>query len=257
MLRPLLAFCLARRAMVVVAFVAFLAVGLVTFQQLNIEAYPDPAPPIVDIIAQNPGQSAEEMERYVTIPIEVALASTPGIKFVRSTSLYGLTQVRVQFNYGTDYYFDLQQVLNRLATASVPSGVQPVISPAGGISEILRYELIGPPGMSLTQLKTIQDWVLERRFKTIPGVADVSASGGLTKEYHVDIDLTKLVLHNLSLAQVVQAITNSNVNVGGRTLEIGEATANVRGLGLIRSIDDIQHIVLSQNDWVPVLLGDA
>ena len=256
MLRPLLAFCLARRAMVAVAFVAFLGVGLVTFQQLNIEAYPDPAPPIVDIIAQNPGQSAEEMERYVTIPIEVALASTPGIKFIRSTSLYGLTQVRVQFNYGTDYYFDLQQVLNRLANATVPSGVQPVISPAGGISEILRYELIGPPGMSLTELKTIQDWVLQRRFKTIPGVADVSASGGLTKEYHVDIDLRQLVLHNLSLAQVVQAISNSNVNVGGRTLEIGEASANVRGLGLIRSIEDIRNIVVTQNDWIPVLLGD-
>src|SRR4030088_1703814 len=113
MLKPLLAFCLARRAMVIAAFIAFLGAGLVAFQQLNIEAYPDPAPPIVDIIAQNPGQSAEEMERYVTIPIEVGMASTPGLKFVRSTSLYGLSQIRLQFNYGTDYYFDLQQTINR------------------------------------------------------------------------------------------------------------------------------------------------
>ena len=175
MLQAIVAFCLARRAMVLFILVAFLGAGFVAFQKLNIEAYPDPAPPIVEIIAQNAGQSAEEMERYVTIPIEVAIASTPGLKFVRSTSLYGLALVRLQFNYGTDYYFDLQQALNRLANAQLPTGVQPTISPAGGISEILRYELIGPPGMSLTELKTIQDWVLQRRFKTIPGVSDVSA----------------------------------------------------------------------------------
>src|SRR5258708_23304543 len=132
MLRPLIAFCLARRAMVVAGFVAFLGVGLVAFQQLNIEAYPDPAPPIVDIIAQNPGQSAEEMERYVTIPIEVAMASTPGLKFVRSTSLYGLTQIPLQLNYRTDYYFDLHQTINRLGNATVPGGAHPGASPRGG-----------------------------------------------------------------------------------------------------------------------------
>jgi cobalt-zinc-cadmium resistance protein CzcA len=257
MLQAILAFCLARRAMVLFILAAFLGAGVVAFQKLNIEAYPDPAPPIVEIIAQNPGQSAEEMERYVTIPIEVAIASTPGLKFVRSTSLYGLTLVRLQFNYGTDYYFDLQQALNRLANAQLPTGVQPSISPAGGISEILRYELIGPPGSSLTELKTIQDWVLQRRFKTIPGVSDVSASGGTTKEYHVDVDLTKLAAYGVTLPQVTAAIANSNINVGGRTLDIGEQSANVRGIGIFRSLDDIRDVVLTQSNGIPVLLGDV
>ena len=134
MLKALVSFCLARRAMVLAALAAFLGAGFVAFQKLNIEAYPDPAPPIIEIIAQNPGQSAEEMERYVAIPIEIAIANTPGLKFVRSQSLYGLSLIRLQFNYGTDYYFDRQQTLNRLADASLPTGVQPSISPAGGIS---------------------------------------------------------------------------------------------------------------------------
>jgi cobalt-zinc-cadmium resistance protein CzcA len=257
MLQAIVAFCLARRAMVLFILAAFLGAGFVAFQKLNIEAYPDPAPPIVEIIAQNAGQSAEEMERYVTIPIEVAIASTPGLKFVRSTSLYGLALVRLQFNYGTDYYFDLQQALNRLASAQLPTGVQPTISPAGGISEILRYELIGPPGMSLTELKTIQDWVLQRRFKTIPGVSDVSASGGTTKEYHVDIDLTKLAAYGVTLPQVTAAVANSNINVGGRTLDIGEQSANVRGIGIFHSLDDIRNVVLAQSNGIPVLLGDV
>src|ERR1700694_205493 len=129
MLRHLIAFCLARRPLVLVAFAAFLGIGYAAFTTLNIEAYPDPAPPIIEIIAQWPGQSPEEVERYVTIPIEIALSSTPGLKFIRSNTVYALGFLRLQFEYGRDYYFVRQQAINRLNNVNLPPGVQPVISP--------------------------------------------------------------------------------------------------------------------------------
>ena len=136
MLRNLIAACLARRPLVLISFAAFLALGYFAFTGLNIEAYPDPAPPIIEIIAQNPGQSPEEMERYVTIPIEIAVASTPGLKYLRSNTVYALSFIRLQFEYGRDYHFVRQQALNRLKDVTLPAGVQPSISPAGGISEM-------------------------------------------------------------------------------------------------------------------------
>src|SRR6202162_5182757 len=132
-----------------VALAAFLGLGYAAFTPLNIAAYPDPTPPIIEIIAQNPGQSPEEMERYVTIPIEIAVASTPGLKYLRSNTVYALSFVRLQFEYGRDYYFVRQQTLNRLKDVALPPSVTPVISPAGGISEIVRYQLTAPPGMDL------------------------------------------------------------------------------------------------------------
>src|SRR3954470_17202696 len=199
MLRSLIAFCLSRRLLVMVAFVAFLGIGSVAFLALNIEAYPDPAPPIIEIIAQQAGQSPEEVERYVTIPLEIAVASTPGLKFIRSNTVYGLGFIRLQFEYGRDYYFVRQQTINRLTDAALPPGVQPVISPAGGISEIYRYELKGPPGTSLMELKTLQDWVAERKLRTVPGVADVVVLGGFTKQYDAEIDLDRMMSYGLAL----------------------------------------------------------
>src|SRR3979409_966866 len=152
MSRSLIAFCLSRRPLWLVPFAAFLALGYAAFTTLNIEAYPDPAPPIIEIIAQNAGQSPEEMERYVTIPIEIAVSSTPGLKFIRSTTVYAVGFARLQFQYGQDYHFVRQQTLNRLKDAVLPQGVEPVISPAGGISEIFRYELVGPTGMEVMRL---------------------------------------------------------------------------------------------------------
>src|SRR6266700_3425962 len=178
MLRSLIAFCLSRRPLVLISFAAFLALGYVAFTTLNIEAYPDPAPPIIEIIAQWPGQSPEEVERYVTIPLEIAVSSTPGLKYIRSNTVFALGFLRLQFEYGRDYYFVRQQVINRLKDVSLPNGVQPVISPAGGISEIFRYQLVGPPGMDLIQLKTLQDWVVARKLRVVPGVADIAVLGG-------------------------------------------------------------------------------
>src|SRR3954462_8659739 len=257
MLRRLIALCLARRPLVLVAFAAFLGIGYAAFTTLNIEAYPDPAPPIIELIAQWPGQSPEEVERYVTIPIEIAVSSTPGLKYLRSNTVYALGFIRLQFEYGRDYHFVRQQTLNRLKDATLPSGVSPVISPAGGIGEIMRYQLKGPPGMSLTELKTIQDWVVERRLRTVPGIADVSVLGGKTKEFQAEIDLNKMMSHGLTLPQIITAISAGNSNVGGRTISMGEQSVNVRGLGVIGSLDDIRNIVLTQQGGVPVLLSDV
>ena len=153
MLKGILQFSLTRRPMILAVLLAFLAAGAWAFHQLNIEAYPDPSPPMMEIITQNPGQSAEEIERYITIPIEVGVAGMPGLRHVRSISLYGLSVVRVQFSYETDYQYALQQTLNRLAALpTLPNNAQPVISPESAVGEIYRYELVGPPGYSLTDL---------------------------------------------------------------------------------------------------------
>src|SRR5215470_3082394 len=257
MLRGLIVFCLSRRPLVLTAFAAFIGIGVFAFSAMNIEAYPDPAPPIIEIIAQWPGQSPEEVERYVTIPLEIAVSSTPGLKYIRSNTVFALGFLRLQFEYGRDYYFVRQQVINRLGDAKLPNGVQPVISPAGGISEIFRYQLVGPPGMDLIQLKTLQDWVVERRLRIVPGVADVSVLGGKTKEFQAEIDLNKLMAYGLTLPQIMNAISAGNSNVGGRTIALGEQSVNVRGLGVIGSLSDIENIVLTQQGGVPVLLSDV
>ena len=257
MLRSLIAFCLSRRLLVLVAFAAFLGLGYAAFLTLNIEAYPDPAPPIIEIIAQQQGQSPEEVERYITIPIEVAVASTPGLKFIRSNTVYGLGFIRLQFEYGRDYHFVRQQTLNRLKDAVLPAGVLPVISPAGGISEIFRYELTGPPGMDVMRLKALQDWVVERKLRIVPGVADVAVLGGKTKEFQAEIDLDRMMAYGLTLPQIMTAISAGNSNVGGRTIAIGEQSVNVRSIGVITSMDDIGNIVLTQQGGVPVLVSDV
>jgi heavy metal efflux system protein len=256
-MRTWIEFFLTRRNIVLFGLVGFFAAGIIAFIRLNIEAYPNPAPPILEIIAQSPGQSAEEMERYYTIPIEVGIATTPGLQYVRSVSLYGLTFVRAQFTYDTDYYFALQQTLNRLNALALPNNVQPQISPSSLTGEIYRYQVLGPPGMSSMDLRTLQDWVITRQFRTVPGVIDVVSWGGPTKEYHVDVDLTKLPSFHLTLNQVIQAISNSNINVGGRTLQLGQQSVNVRGIGLINSVDDINNIVITQVGGIPILVRDV
>src|SRR5947207_3476719 len=210
MLRGLIAFCLLRRPLVLVAYVAFLGLGFVAFSALNIEAYPDPAPPIIEIIAQRPGQSPEEMERYVTIPIEIAIASTPGLRFIRSNTVYALSFIRLQFEYGRDYHFVRQQTINRLREADLPPGVQPVISPAGTISEIFRYELRGPAGMDVMQLKTLQDWVVERRLRMVPGVADVLVLAGKPKEFPAEIGLNPMRAFGVSIPPGLHANSPQN-----------------------------------------------
>ncbi|RYJ02592.1 MAG: efflux RND transporter permease subunit, partial [Acetobacteraceae bacterium] len=256
-MRQIVAFSLQRRPLVILLFFTFIVVGLVAFTKLNIEAYPDPVPPQVVIITQNPGQSAEEIERYVSIPVEVAMAGLPNLTSVRSTSLFGLSDVRVQFNFSYTYDQALQQVLNRLGQLDgLPEGVQPQISPLSPIGEIMRYRLIGPPGYSLADLKTLQEWVLDRRFKRVPGVVDVTSFGGLTKSYNVVVDLPRMAAMGLALPEVIKAVRAGNATVGAGTIRIGPQAAVVQGIGLIRGLDDIRNVVVSAEGGVPVLLSD-
>jgi len=254
---PLISFALRQRVLVFVTFVALLAAGLIAFSKLNIEAYPDPVPPLVDVITQSTGQSAEEIERYLTIPLEVQLAGIPHLTAMRTISLFGLSDVKLQFTYDYTYLEAEQQVLNRLSQLpALPNGAQPQISPWSPIGEIMRYKLTGPAGYSVMDLKTLQDWVLERRFKAIPGVIDVVGFGGTVKDYEIAIDLAKLESYGLTLPQVVQALTNSNINIGAQTLNISQQSAVVRGIGLIRSIDQIRQTMLIQQAGIPVRIDD-
>ena len=257
-MNSLIVFALRQRVLVFLGFVMMLALGYTSFLQLNVEAYPDPVPPLVDVITQNPGQSAEEIERYITIPIEVQLAGIPNAQVVRTISLFGLSDVKVQFNYEYTYEEALQRVLNRLSQlAPLPNGAQPQISPTSPVGEIMRYKLVGPPGFSSTDMKTLQDWVLQRRFKAIPGVIDVTAFGGRAKEYEIAVDLPRLQGLGMTLVQLVNALNNSSINVGGQTLNVGEQSAVVRGIGLIRDMDDIRDTMLTQVNGVPVLVRDV
>jgi heavy metal efflux system protein len=247
---------------------AFIGAGTFAFFRLNIEAYPNPAPVILEITAQSPGLSAEEMERYYTIPIEVGLATTPGVDVIRSTSFYGLSFVRVVFQYGVDYYFALTQTaINLQQNVSLPGGVTAQIQGTSLVGEIYRYELVGPPHFGLSNLRTVQDWILQRRLLSVPGVVQVNTWGGTTKEYDVDVDLQKLEAYGVTLPQVITAIGNANTNVGGRTINVGQQSVNVRGVGLMDSggetdltqgykVKDIENVMLSAPNGQPIFVKD-
>ncbi len=243
--------------MVVLMGVVFLA-GLAGFSRLNIEAYPDPVPPLVDIVTQSTGQSAEEIERYITIPTEIQLAGIPHVTSVRSISLFGLSDVSVQFTYDVSYDEAEQRVINRLTQlGALPNGAQPTISPESPIGEIYRYRIVGPAGYSVTDLKSLQDWVLQRRFKAVPGVIDVAGWGGKTKTYDVSIDKDKLTAYGLTVPRVLTALSNSNLNVGGQTVNFGPQAAIVRGVGLIHSMDQLRDTMIANTNGAPVTLGDV
>src|SRR3979411_1253911 len=253
----LVAIAVSRRYLMVGLFAVVMIGGLIAFKQLNIEAYPDPTPPMVDIVTQSPGLSSEEIERYITIPIETQVAGIKNVRTIRTISLYGLSDVKLQFSFDYTYDEALQQVLNRLAQlAPLPGNVQPGISPLSPIGEIYRHRLQGPPHYSELDLKTLQDWVLQRRFRAVPGVIDVTGWGGKTKTYELQVDFSKLVANGLTLPQVLQAVGNANINVGGNTVNIGAQSAVVRGVGLIRSIDDLASTMVSQSGGNPVLVKD-
>jgi heavy metal efflux system protein len=268
MFKLLIAFCLSRRAVVVFGLLLFIGAGVAAFRQLNIEAYPNPTPVILEITAQAPGLSAEEMERYYTRPMEIGLYTTPGIDVIRSTSFYGLSFVRVLFKYGVDFHFAYSQAAIALQqNVNLPGGVVPTIQQNSTTGEIYRYQIVGPRHFGLSNLRTVQDWIVRRRLLTIPGVVQINSWGGPTKQFEVEVRPRALEAYSLSVAQVLSALGNANLNVGGREIRVGQQSINIRGIGLIddggnddltqgRRLDDIENVVLTEVRGVPVQIKD-
>lgn len=226
--------------LVILGAIALAVGGSFAFSQVNIEAYPDPAPAIVEIIAKYPGASAEEVERQVTIPLEVELQNMPGLKYVRSKSLFGLSHVRCQFYYGIDYKSCRQEVINRLQFVDgLPPEVTPELSPTSPTGEIMRFTLTGPkdaqgnPLYTLNDIKTVQDWVLVRKLRSVPRIIDTVSSGGTVKRYEVRPDPERMLRYGIDLKQLEQTIRDSNANIGGDYLVQGDNLLNVRSIGLI------------------------
>jgi cobalt-zinc-cadmium resistance protein CzcA len=251
MVRKLIEWSLHNPLIVLLFVAALIGVGLYSFLNVNVEAYPDPAPAIIEVIAQWPGASAEDVERKVTIPLEVQLAGMPGLKYTRSKSLAGLSHLRNQFDYGVDFFAARQEVFNRLnSVQGLPAGVSPQISPETPTGELVRYVLSNPRDVlgreqyNLNDLKALEDVTLEREFKRIPGVIDVTSFGGTVKRYEIQPDPERLQRYGITLAQLSNALGNSNANIGGDNLSQGATAMNVRGLGLFGQGQDPAQQVL-------------
>ncbi|RVU04697.1 efflux RND transporter permease subunit [Novosphingobium umbonatum] len=251
-------FALRSRVLIMGLLAGMLAAGGIAFYNLNIEAYPDPVPPMVEIISQSRGMSAEEVERSITIPVEVQLAGMPHMTAIRAISLFGLSDVKVQFSYDLSFEQAQQQVINRLSQLpALPGGAVPTLSPTSPTGEIYRYRIKAPKGYSVMDLKTLQDWVLQRRFRALPGVVDVTAVGGKLRAYEVVVDSAKLAAHQTSVGAVLTALSKSNGNTGGQTINFGPQSAIVRSVGLIQSPSQIESVLVATNNGVPVMLRDV
>jgi len=256
MIQWLMAIALRERVVVISAAVLLLLAGLYSFTQLDIEAYPDPVQPMTEVLTLPTGLSAEEVERLVTVPTEYGMSGMLHLTSMESISLYGLSDIRIYFEWGSDYEFDRTQTINQLTFVTLPQGIQPGLSPENPIGEIYRYTVQGPDH-DLIKEKEVEDWICEKQLKTVPGVLDVSGFGGLTKEYHVDLDPAKLTHYAIPLSQVISAIQNSNTNSGGSYLNVGQQAFDVRGIGLIHSLGDIRNVVLATNKSTPIRIANV
>src|SRR2546425_3570141 len=236
---------------------AFMVVaGVISFQRMPVDAYPDLSPPMAEIITQWPGHAAEEVERLVSLPIEVEMNGVPKLVYMRSISLYGLSDVRLTFEEDTDSYFARQVVFERLGGANVPSGVTPTLAPLFSPSGLVYRYVIESPDRTPQELKTIEDWVLERAYRSVPGVADDSGFGGTVMQYQVLLDPARLFGFHLTVPQVVQSLAANNANTGGGFYSQGGQFCYVRGLGLARDTKDIGQIVVASNNGAPVRVRD-
>jgi cobalt-zinc-cadmium resistance protein CzcA len=265
MVEKVVAVALDHRPVVLAVALLVVILGVQSYRTLNIEAYPNPVPPLVEVLTQPAGFSAEDVERYVTLPLETALAGMPGLENVRSQSLFGLSSVKCYFRFGVEYRDARQEVLNRLRDVDLPGNLQPRLSSWNATGEVFRYRLRGR-GYSLSELKAAQDFIAERQLRHVQGVIDVVGFGGETREYQVQVDPVRLRGHHLTLAQVLTAVANANINVGGQRIVSGEQSYNVRGAGLIHSLRDIEDVVLAATtentavrvrDVARVVLGHA
>jgi cobalt-zinc-cadmium resistance protein CzcA len=258
MIRGLVDFALNNRLLIVALAILLFGWGIISFKNLPIEAYPDVANNYVQVITQWPGRAAEEVEQQVTIPIEIVMNGLPHLQHLRSTSLFGLSSVMLIFDDDSEDDWNRQKVLERLSQVSLPQNLQPQIgadySPVG---QIYWYTLTSAnPQYDLMELKSLEDWVLEKQFKSVPNVVDVVSFGGITREYQVAIDPNKLIEYGLSIAQVEQQLANNNVNAGGSFIEAGLQQINVRSVGLVRNVDDIGRTVIKVQNGTPIRIRD-
>ena len=232
------------------------AAGIVSFVRLPIEAYPDVADVEVDVITLWPGHAAEEVERHITLQLEKELNGIAHVTFLRSFSNFGLSNIRILFADGTDNYWARQQVQERIAQAEIPGDAKPGLGPlASVIGEVYRYTLHAPT-MSLVELKALQDWMLEREFRSVPGVVDVVSWGGGIKQYQITVDPARLRAYNVTLKQVFDAVSANNSNAGGSYIRDGQYALMVRGIGLVQSLDDLENIVVAAQKGTPVRVRD-
>lgn len=255
MIKRIVHFALHNRALVLIVAALVLCWGVYSFSQLEIEAYPDVMNTQVQIITQWPGHAAEEIERQISVPLETSFASVPKVKYLRSRSLFGLSDIVLTFDDGVDDFFAREQVNEALGQATLPTGVQATMQPmTSATGEIYRYFLVGAPTM---ELKSLQDWSLYRKFLSIPGVADVNGFGGTVKQFQVEIDPAKLRAYNITLSAVTGALSNANANAGGSYVERGGEEYVVRGIGLFRNADDISSVVVAHNNGTPLFVRDV
>lgn len=258
MIRNLLIFSLRNRWTVISISVVLMAIGYWCFTQLKIEAYPDIADTNVIVVAQYQGRAAEEVEQQVTVPIERALQNTPNVLDRRSRTIFGLSVVQLTFKDGTNDYFARQQVIERLASAELPEGVAPELAPLStAVGEIFRYVVEAPPNYSQTELRDLQDWVIKPALLQVPGIADVVTFGGPLKQFHILTAPDKLRKYKLTLQDVMDAVNANNQNTGGNIIARGGQGFAVRGLGAIKTEEDIRNIVLKSENGVPVFISDV
>jgi cobalt-zinc-cadmium resistance protein CzcA len=255
MIQRLVDFALKMPFIVLATAVVLVIAGLTAYSKLDIEAYPNPVPPLVEVITQPDGWSAEEVERYVTIPLEIGLAGMKGLDHTRSQSLFGLSDVKCYFGWDTDYDKARQEVINRIQFVQLPNGLQAQLSPWNAIGEVFRYTVHGR-GYTLRDLKTAEDWILERQFKQVRGVIDVVSFGGETKQYHVEVDPFRLRGQSIQLSQLISAVQAANTNVGGQRLAMGEQAYTVRGIGLLRDVHDMENVVVTAQKGIPIRVKD-
>jgi cobalt-zinc-cadmium resistance protein CzcA len=256
MIKRVVSFALHQQLFLIMLTVLFVAGGIVAFQSLPIEAFPDVTDVQVIIVTLYPGHAAEEMEKQVTIPLELVLSGIPHAVKMFSHTQFGLSFVTITFDGEANDYFARQQVLERLHEADLPNGVEPALAPlATPIGELYRYQLKGE-NYSPTDLRTIQDWVVARNLKIIPGIADVVTRGGFIKQYQVSADLAKMKSYNITLQQVFTALGRGNANAGGSYIEQGEQQYLIRGLGLLSSKDDIGNVLVAERNGTPILIKD-
>ena len=246
-----------RQRFVVLMFTAFILVaGIISFQRMPVDAYPDLSPPQVELITQWPGHAAEEVERLVTLPLELELNGIPRVVFMRSISLYGLSDIILTFEDSTDDYFARQVVFQRMSQAQLPSGVSPTMAPLFSPSGLVYRYVLESPDRSPQELKTFEDWVVERQYRSVHGVADDSGFGGTVMQYQVLLDPARLYGYHLTVPQIVNALTANNANAGGGFYEQGGQFYYVRGLGLVQDTEDIGNVVVGSNNGVPIRVRD-